>query len=188
MEEEKKLIIVEDSKKITSVQKIIIYFFIYSFIGWLMEVVFAMFVERQFVNRGFLFGPICPIYGYGAILLIISLRKMKNNKISKFFVSAISFSIFEYIVSFLLELFFNQRWWDYSNDILNIKGRVSIIYSIVWGMLAILFIDKLHPWVKKKLDKIINKIGKKIRIIILILMINIYVIDTVMSIYIHLQI
>ena len=73
-----------ENRSLSKVQKIVVYFFIYSFMGWLLEVTYAMFVERHFVNRGFLYGPLCPIYGFGALILIGSLRNIKGNKFLKF--------------------------------------------------------------------------------------------------------
>lgn len=188
MEKEKSLIIEEEKDKFASVRKIIIYFFIYSFIGWLLEVVYAMFVQRQFVNRGFLFGPICPIYGCGAVLLILSLSRVKDNKFSKFLVAAMSFSVFEYIVSYVLEMLFNQRWWDYSNDILNLQGRISLLYSIVWGVLGVFFIEKLHPQVKKKVEKVLGYINKNVQAIIIALLLIIWILDTIISVHMYLQV
>ena len=76
-------LIISDKRELSNIQKAIIYFFIYSFLGWSLEVIFAMYVERRFVNRGFLLGPICPIYGIGALILIGSLRNVKGNRILK---------------------------------------------------------------------------------------------------------
>ncbi|MCI8962027.1 MAG: putative ABC transporter permease [Clostridia bacterium] len=91
----------------SNVQNAILYFFIYSFLGWSLEVVYAMYIQRTFVNRGFLFGPICPIYGFGALILIGSLRNIKGNRILKFIIAIIAFSVFEYIASYILEVLFN---------------------------------------------------------------------------------
>ncbi len=179
---------VEENRKMNKVQKAIIYFFIYSFMGWLLEVIYAMYVERHFVNRGFLFGPICPIYGCGALLLIISLGKVKGNKLLKFFVAVISFSAFEYIVSYILEVMFNQRWWDYSNDILNLQGRISLLYSLLWGILGILFTEKIHPIISGKVEKISLLIPKAVQIIIIICLVIGIIIDEIFSILTYLHI
>ncbi len=175
------LILVGDRRP-TNVQKTIIYFFIYSFIGWIIEVIYAMFVQGEFVNRGFLFGPICPIYGFGAIILIVGLRKVKGNKIMEFLIATIAFTIFEYLVSYVLEILFQQRWWDYSQDILNLQGRISILYSIVWGILGVLFIEKLHPFIRDKVNRVSLFIPKMVqRILEVGLLIAIFM-DTVLSI------
>ena len=174
-------VVLYENRQLSNVQKVIIYFFIYSFLGWLMEVIYAMFVERHFVNRGFLYGPICPIYGFGALILIGSLKNIKGNKFLKFIIAVVAFSVFEYIVSYVLEILFNQRWWDYSNDILNLQGRISILYSLVWGVLGILFTEKLHPFIRKKVEKISLLIPKTIQIIIILSLLIIFVIDEIFS-------
>lgn len=173
---------VVEKRKLNKAQKAIIYFFIYSFIGWLLEVIYAMYVEHRFVNRGFLFGPICPIYGCGALILIASLSKVKGNRLLKFFVAVISFSVFEYIVSYVLEVMFNQRWWDYSNDILNLQGRISLLYSLLWGVLGILFTEKIHPMIRGKVEKICLLIPKSIQIFIIFVLVAGFIIDEVFSI------
>ncbi len=175
-------ITVVEKRKLNNAPKAIIYFFIYSFIGWLLEVIYAMYVERRFVNRGFLFGPICPIYGFGALILIASLGKVKGNRFLKFFVAVISFSVFEYIVSYVLEVMFNQRWWDYSNDILNLNGRISLLYSLLWGVLGILFTEKIHPMIRGQVEKISLLIPKVIQICIICALVAGFIIDEVFSI------
>lgn len=179
------LILVE-KRKLSNVQKVIVYFFIYAFMGWLLEVIYAMFLKHHFVNRGFLYGPICPIYGFGALILIGSLRKVKGNRILKFIIAVVAFSLFEYIVSYVLEVLFNQRWWDYSNDILNLQGRISLLYSLVWGVLGILFTEKLHPFVRKKVEKITLLIPKAVQITIITSLIIGVAIDEVFSILAYL--
>ena len=178
-------LIVSDKRKLSDIQKAILYFFIYSFLGWSLEVVYAMYIQRTFVNRGFLFGPICPIYGFGALILIGSLRNIKGNRILKFIIAIIAFSAFEYVASYILEVLFNQRWWDYSNDILNLQGRISILYSLVWGILGILFTEKLHPFVRKKVEKVSSSISKKTQKFIIYTLVVIFVMDEIFSILAH---
>ena len=141
-------------EKLSTKEKIILYFIIYSFIGWCLETIYAYMVFGHFVKRGFLYGPICPIYGFGAIILIFNLKNTKkDNNISKFLVSMISFSIFEYIASFFLEIVFHQRWWDYTNEFMNIQGRICLMFSLLWGIIGVLFINVIHPFVKKNINK-----------------------------------
>lgn len=180
-------LILVDKRKLSNVQKTIVYFFIYAFLGWSLEVIYAMYVERTFVNRGFLYGPICPIYGFGALILIGSLRNVKGNKILKFIIAVVAFSVFEYIVSYILEVLFNQRWWDYSNDILNLNGRISILYSLVWGILGIFFTEKLHPFVRKKVEKLSLSISKKTQKIIIYTLVGIFIVDEIFSIIAYLD-
>ena len=168
-------------KKLEKIQKFTIYFFIYSFLGWLLEVIFALFVLGTFVKRGFLYGPLCPIYGCGAVLLIFVLGKTNGKKTLEFFVSMIVFSIFEYFVSYILEMAFGLRWWDYTNDFLNLNGRISIAYSIAWGFIGVIFYEKIHPRIEKWLKKLNNKINYNIESIITAILVIITIVDFVFS-------
>lgn len=124
----------DNIKTLSKFQKIVIYFIIYAFFGWICEEIFCVIYTHEFVKRGFLFGPICPIYGYGAIILILLLKDYKNKPIKLFFISAIAFSIFEYITDFFLQALFSAKWWDYTGQFLNLNGRITLSFSIVWGI------------------------------------------------------
>lgn len=163
-------------------KNLLMYFYVYAFIGWVMETVYAFLVHKHFVNRGFLFGPLCPIYGFGAVLLILSLNSSKGNPIKEFFISAIAFTIFEYMASYVLEVLFGLRWWDYTNDFMNLQGRVSIAYSIIWGVMGIILIEGIHPFINKKLSKINKKLSYKIQDIVLIIMVVLLIIDLAIAI------
>ena len=140
-------------EKLSTKEKVILYFLVYSFLGWCLETIYAYMVFGHFVKRGFLYGPICPIYGFGAILLILNLKNIKeDNNIAKFLAAMISFSIFEYLASFILETIFHQRWWDYTGAFLNLQGRICITFSLLWGIIGVLFINYIHPWIKKKMN------------------------------------
>ena len=159
----------------------IIYFFIYSFLGWLIETIYALFVHGYFVKRGFLFGPICPIYGFGAAILIMATKKLYKKPFLKFLIATLAFTLFEYIVSFVLEMLFGLRWWDYSNDFLNIHGRVSLLYSIFWGIIGVILLEKLHPYVQDKIQKISKGNTNHIQTIICIILIILTILDTTLS-------
>lgn len=169
-------------EKLSTKEKMILYFFIYAFIGWCLETIYAFMVFGNFVKRGFLFGPICPIYGFGAILLIINLRKIKNNNWIKFLVSMIIFTIFELIASWILEIFFNQRWWDYSDAFLNFQGRICLIFSLIWGVIGVLFANVLHPYIKKKTERLLHKVSFKTQKNIIYLCSLIFILDSILSI------
>lgn len=175
-------------KQLTNIQKLVLYFFVYSFLGWLLETIYALFVLGTFVKRGFLYGPLCPIYGFGAILLIVILNKTKGKKTLEFFVSMIVFSAFEYIVSFIFEKVFGLRWWDYSNDFLNINGRISIAYSVAWGVIGLLFNEKLHPFVVKKIDKVKSKVSYEIQRMVIFVFPIITLVDFILSSIMYLKI
>ena len=159
----------------------ITYFFIYSFLGWLIETIYALFVHGHFVKRGFLLGPLCPIYGFGAVILIIATKKLYKKPFLKFLIATIAFSLFEFMVSFVLEMLVGLRWWDYSNDILNIQGRVSLIYSIFWGVIGLILLEKLHPFIQEKIQKITKGNTNYMQAIICILLVGITILDTTVS-------
>ncbi len=166
----------------------ILYFFIFSFLGWVLETIYCFIVLGHFTKRGFLYGPLCPIYGWGAIILITFLSKYRNNGFKLFTYSAIIFSVFEYYVSYLLEALFKAHWWDYSNDFLNLNGRISIFYSFAWGIIALVFVGYIYPFIEKNLKHFISKINFKFATIGCTLLVFTYVIDTVASCFRYLNI
>ena len=165
----------------------IIYFFIYAFLGWLIETIYAMFIHGHFVKRGFLYGPICPIYGFGAVLLLIATQKSYKKPLLKFLIATIAFTLFEYIVSFVLEMLFGLRWWDYSNDFLNIQGRVSLLYSIFWGVIGLILLEKLHPYIQTKIQKVTKGNTNSIQRTVSFILIGIFLLDSVFSIIKYLK-
>lgn len=158
------------------------YFILYSVLGWIMETVYMSILNRSFTNRGFLFTPMCPIYGYGITILILILSKYKDKPIKLFLSSVFILSAFEYIVSFCLEAVFSKYWWNYSDFKINLNGRICLLNSICWGFLSIIFFKWIHPLVTKLLTKIDNKINNKIKYPIVSLLLAIYVVDSIISI------
>lgn len=108
-------------------------FFIFAFLGWCGEVVFAAFVEKRFVNRGFLNGPLCPIYGFGVVLIDFCLRPVGRSIPALLIGSMILGSALEWVAGFLLEKVFHQKWWDYSNEPHNLNGYVCLKFSLLWA-------------------------------------------------------
>lgn len=134
--------------------KLIQYFMIYSFYGWILESVFKTIRDKKFINSGFLYGPFCPIYGIGAIIMITFLEQYKENIILVFLAGFLILSIWEYIVGFGLEKIFNTKYWDYSENRFNIHGRVCLFNSICWGLLGCVFVYLINPSMIRVLDKI----------------------------------
>ena len=122
------------------------YFVIYSFLGWILESIVRTICERKIINTGFLIGPFCPIYGFGAIIMILFLDGFKNNIFLLFFISIILLTSWEYIVGVLLETLFHTKYWNYSDHKFNYKGRICLTNSIAWGVLGVLFINYIHPF------------------------------------------
>lgn len=134
--------------------KIITYFFLYSFLGWAMESLYISVLQRKVINTGFLHGPFCPIYGFGAVVLYVLLSPLKGNVLAIFCTGFFVLSLWEYFVGFLLEKLFKTKYWDYSKNRLNINGRVCLLNSIYWGLLSIFFIEIWNPIVEIQIQKI----------------------------------
>lgn len=143
----------------TSMWRIFSYFIIYSFVGFIIETIFALVFYNVLESRqSFLYGPFCGIYGVGAVFMYIILNKyFKKNNHLLFLGGFIVGSVIEYILSFLGEVLLNVRWWDYSNRFLNINGRICFLYSLFWGALGLYFMTVINP----KVDKFINFLKKK---------------------------
>ncbi len=132
----------------------IIYFITYSFLGWIMESIFRSICEKKIINTGFLKGPFCPIYGVGAIIMLLFLKKFADNLAVLFIVSVVVLTIWEYLVGVLLEKLFHTKYWDYSNNKFNFKGRICLMNSIFWGILGVVFVKYIHPAIENLIEKI----------------------------------
>ncbi len=122
-------------------------FFVYAFLGWCVEVAFVALQSGHFVNRGFLNGPLCPIYGFGVNIVLIVLTPLKDNFLLLFLGSLVLASLLEWVTGFLLEKLFHQRWWDYSDEPFNLNGYICLRFSILWGLACVLVVDIIHPTV-----------------------------------------
>lgn len=157
---------------------IITYFIIYSFLGWILESTYKSILQKRIVNSGFLHGPICPIYGYGAMIMYLSLRNMQNNIVLLFFFGLIVLSLFEYVVSLFLEIIFKTKYWDYSKKFCNIHGRVCLQNSLYWGTLGIVFMKIIHPIV----ENLIELIPTQYNIIITYTILTLMAADTITTV------
>jgi len=134
-------------------------FIIYAFIGWCTEVSYAALDRGIFVNRGFLNGPYCPIYGCGVVIVVAALTPLKDNLLILFAGSFLLTSILEYITGFILEKVFHNKWWDYSNKPFNLHGYVCLKFSIYWGLACTFIMDVLHPIIYKGITMIPHILG-----------------------------
>lgn len=162
---------------INVVAKYFILFMIYSFIGWCMEVLTVLIPKKKFVNRGFLIGPYCPIYGYGCLLIIILLKNNLDDPLALFLKAIVICSLLEYFTSFFMEKLFNARWWDYSNKKFNINGRICLETMLPFGILACLVMYVLNPFFESK----INLLPDLAVLIIAGILFVIYLVDNVVS-------
>lgn len=123
----------------------ILLFFIYSFLGWLLEVAFTLVVLKKYINRGCLIGPYCPIYGFGCITLSLLLANFSNNLFISFVITLAFCSTLEYFSSWILEKIFKLRWWDYSRYKFNINGRICLETMLPFSIMGTLVIMYLNP-------------------------------------------
>ena len=122
-------------------------FFIYAFLGWCTEVSYAALVTGTFVNRGFLNGPVCPIYGFGVVIVLTCLTPLAGSLPLLFLGSVVLTSALEWLTGFALEKLFHQRWWDYSDQPFNLSGYVCLRFSVAWGFACLFVVKLLHPTV-----------------------------------------
>lgn len=120
-------------------------FLLYAVIGWCCEVVFAAVNEGKFVNRGFLAGPVCPVYGFGVAAILFCLLPVSNNLFLLFAGSVLVTSLIEFLTGFILEKIFHQKWWDYSDQPFQIGGYVCLKFSLLWGLACLLVVRVVHP-------------------------------------------
>lgn len=136
------------------IQALILYFIFYSFLGWLMETCYCSILQHRLVDRGFLYGPVCPIYGAGVLLMILFFTPLKSNLLLFYLTAVVVMTSWEYFVAWILETTTHVRYWDYSNHRFNIKGRVCLSIALTWGVLSYVVIFWIHPPVERLYDTI----------------------------------
>ncbi len=141
------------------IDKQIIYFFIYCFAGWICEELYCAMLDKHFTNRGFLRGPYLPIYGSGAMAIVYVVNPIFSNPILIFIFGLVVCSIIEYIGSFILEKAFKIKLWDYSKHFANINGRVCLLNSTLFGLLGIVVVYVIHPFLESSVD-LLNQISR----------------------------
>ena len=137
----------------------ILYFFTYGFFGWCTEVAYAATQQRKFVNRGFLNGPICPVYGIGVGVVVQFLTPFENNLFLLYITSIIVVTVIEGLTGYLMDKLFHHKWWDYTNQPLNIGGYVCLLFSLAWGVACVIIVKVIHPFIHKVLAWIPVKVG-----------------------------
>lgn len=152
-------------------------FMIYAILGWIMEVTCKLIQYKRFINRGFLIGPYCPIYGYGALLITILLHKYTNDPIVLFIMAIVVCGTLEYLTSYFMEKIFHARWWDYSRYKFNINGRICLRTMIPFGLLGLFIMYVSNPF----FFSIIEKIPGNILNIICIVLMLIFLVDNIIS-------
>lgn len=129
-----------------------LYFIVYSVLGWCMETVYCSILEKRLVPRGFLYGPLCPIYGVGVLMMILWFQPLMGNPILFYVVSTVCMSSWEYFVGWFLETTTHIKYWDYSMYPLNLKGRICLWVCLTWGVLSFIVLYFIHPYVVSRLS------------------------------------
>lgn len=164
---------------------IVLYFVLYACIGWLCETIYVSVAKGKLVKRGFLYGPLCPIYGFGAILILFILNPLSAYPYLVFILGMILCSILEYLTSWIMELIFHVRWWDYSTYKFNIHGRVCLKNSLMFGVLGIILVYGIHPLLHLQIEKIPIVLQITIASILFILLCIDVVLSTLAALDIH---
>ena len=125
----------------------VLWFVAYSFMGWVYESIICSIAQKKFINRGFLNGPLCPVYGFGALVCILLLYQRIEDPVALFFMGMLLTCAVEYVTAVLLEKLFQAKWWDYSNRRFNLNGRVCLLGALVFGILSVLLVKIIHPQV-----------------------------------------
>ena len=161
-----------------NIKELFIIFMIYSFLGWVGEVIGKLIFDKKFINRGFFIGPYCPIYGIAALLLIILLQRYEDDPVTLFIMSVLLFSATEYITSFVLEKLYNARWWDYTKYKFNINGRICLETMIPFGILALIATYIVNPIFFTCLDATPEIVINIISIVLLVILLTDIVLTT----------
>lgn len=125
--------------------EVILLFFMYSFVGWLWETIYCSIKAGHFVYRGFLLGPITPIYGFGILGVLYFVEPFQNNLVVLYVLATVLVTLLEYLTSYALEKLFHATWWDYKDVPLNINGRVALPVSLFWGACCVLIVKVVNP-------------------------------------------
>jgi uncharacterized membrane protein len=132
----------------------VLLFFFYCFCGWVWESCYVSIRQRRWVNRGFLYGPLLPIYGFGAILVLLVTLPVEDNLYLVWLLGMIAATVLEYVTGAVMERLFKVRYWDYSNRKFNLNGHICLICSIAWGFFSILLVRYIHPPIGRLLTRV----------------------------------
>ena len=161
-----------------SLYELLWYFSIYSFLGWCMEVVFCTVRTGKLVNRGFLNGPVCPIYGFGMVIVLAVLGRFSDNIALLFFGGMVLTSALELVGGWALKKFFHTTWWDYSEKPLNIGGYICLQFSLAWGVCVVLAVRFLH----RAVEAFVHGIPFPLGVVLLCILMAYFLADTAVTV------
>lgn len=154
-------------------QDLILLFFVYAFLGWCGEVAFAACKNGRFVNRGFLNGPVCPIYGFGVLIVALALEPWQDNVWMLYVGSAVLTTLLELVTGWALEKLFHTKWWDYSKMPLNIGGYVCLLFSFIWGAACVVILK----WVHAPLYALVQRLPRLLSYILCAVFLTAFIVD-----------
>lgn len=160
-----------------SLTSVILMFFTFSGIGWVWEVILHIIEDGMIINRGVLTGPWLPIYGFGGVFILVLLKEFRAKPFTSFWMIVLLCGVLEYVTSLGLELLFGIRWWDYSDMLIHIQGRVCVEGLLIFGLGGLLIIYVVAP----KLDNLFQRISGEFRAILCSILIFMFVADMVRS-------
>lgn len=143
-----------------SIYRILMEFYLFAFAGWIYECIFVFLRDRKLINRGFLVGPILPLYGFGAVAVHLLLNPFSHIPTLLYLMGMVVATVLEYVTGWLLERCFHTKWWDYSEQQYNFQGRIALIPSMFWGILCLAMFDLLLPVANKVIDNISIQTGE----------------------------
>lgn len=144
----------------------VLIFFIYSFIGWVWECCFVSVRKRRWVNRGFMYGPMLPIYGFGALAVLISTIRVRDSIPLIFLFGMVGATLLEYVTGAVMERLFNVKYWDYSNQKFNLNGYICLTSSLGWGLFSVLLVKFVHVPIEGAVLKIPTIIAEGIAFVL----------------------
>ncbi len=170
--------VTDERRKMYGFDQILAFFMFYAIVGWCVEVIYHAVTTGKFINRGFLNGPVCPIYGIGSVIVILALTPLEDNLWILYAGSVVLTSAIEFVTGFVLEKIFHQRWWDYTDEHFNIMGYVCLRFSLMWGF-GCVFVMKL---VQPAVILTVEKIPETLKNICFIIYYGLFIVDIVITV------
>ena len=158
-----------------SLYQVFAYFLIYSCLGWCLEVIYAAVTTGQLINRGFLNGPVCPIYGFGMVIVLFALTPLSHSLLLLYLGGVILPSALELVGGWALYKLYHTRWWDYSDYPFNIGGYICLEFSLLWGVGTLIVMKLVHPIIADAVALIPPLVG----LVLMFLLYGIYAADTI---------
>lgn len=160
-----------------SIINYVLMFFIFSAIGWTIESIYCSLGNKKIINRGFLYGPVCPIYGTGALVFEILITPLSEPLAKRWWlvviVGMVLADIVEYLTSYIMEKLFNARWWDYSENFLNLHGRICFKHTCYWGLFSFIYVYLVSP----AYERVISNVPQNFRNVAVTVILAVFFID-----------